>query len=263
MRKYRLSPVEEGVLRAHIKLMLHESQGATTQTVIPATGNVKPFKLLAGVALGSGMDAFRGAMGVVDVWAGSGCSYEQNWPMASSTAIVESGTNFSGGYADAVQSDIVLGCVQVIHKCRAIAESWTDPSKLLAGVTSINITYTYTRPASASAPAASNQTTRVTGDAEVVWGEILTAMSKSSQNSCNFSKFVTQFQSKSDAIPRLKLIADAAYQGAVSQLTAHSSAPNLPANIKVAGVDKPTVAYITSVIQGITAVAKTDISRIK
>jgi hypothetical protein len=261
MRKYRLSPVEEGVLRAHIKLMLHESQGATTQTVIPATGNVKPFKLLAGVALGSGMDAFRGAMGVVDVWAGSNCRYEQNWPMASSTAIVESGANFSGGYADAVQSDIVVRCVGVIHKCRAIAESWGN-SATLTGVTGINKKYPFTRPASSTLPS-SPQGTDVRGDADVVWGEILTAMSKAPATGCNFSTFVNQFQSRSDAIPRLKLIADAAYQGAVSQLTAHSSAPNLPANITVNGVNKPTVAYITSVIQDITAVAKTDISKIK
>ncbi len=59
MKSYKPGVVEEGVLRAHIRSYLRESQGATTQTyeTSPTSPSFRPFSLLPGLAIAAGTAA--------------------------------------------------------------------------------------------------------------------------------------------------------------------------------------------------------------
>ncbi len=274
MSVYGLSPVAEGILRAHIRDMIHESQGATTQTITPSSTppGFRPFKMMAGVIIGSGMDAFQGAMGSFNVWANATCTPDLKWPMSDSTAVVESRSNFATAYPDAVVTDVAVRCLSVIAKCAILAKAFkTDDSIETVAVSG---TRRFTVPASSQRIEESGTSASFAPGAtgRSALGEILSAMSTFEASGavptrCNFSDFAGKFQLRELAVPRLKLIADAAFQGAISQLSAHSDVPDLPENVTVmsrpSAVTIPTVTYITNVMTLISNEAPRLIREIK
>lgn len=269
MSVHSLSPVAEGILRAHIRDVIQESQGATTQTIAPSSTppGFRPFKMMAGVIIGSGMDAFQGAMGSFNVWANSTCTPDLQWPMSDSTAVVESRSNFATAYPDAVVTDVAVRCLGVIAKCAILAKAFTTVDTI--DTVSVTGTQKFAVPASSSSPS-QNTTASFSPPApgRVALGEILSAMSTFATpgvvpTGCNFSDFAGKFQTRELIVPRLKLIADAAFQGAISQLSAHSDVPDLPEKVIQSSKSVSTVTYITNVMTLISSQAPLLIRQIK
>lgn len=271
MSVHSLSPVAEGILRAHIRDVIQESQGATTQTITPSSTppGFRPFKMMAGVIIGSGMDAFQGAMGSVNVWANAGCTPDLQWPMSGSTAVVESRANFATAYPDAAATDVATRCLGVIAKCAILAKAFGSVDTI-DSLVSVTGTQTFNVPASSSRAAQSTTASFTSGaTGRSALGEILSAMSTFSSpgvvpTDCNFSDFAGKFQTRELIVPRLKLIADAAFQGAISQLSAHSDVPGLPEMVTIPSSRAvSTVTYITNVMTLISSQAPSLIRQIK
>lgn len=268
---HSLSPVAEGILRAHIRDVIQESQGATTQTITPSSTppGFRPFKMMAGVIIGSGMDAFQGAMGSVNVWANASCTPDLQWPMSDSTAVVESRSNFATAYPDAVVTDVATRCLGVIAKCAILAEAF-NPTATIDTLASVTGTKSFNVPASSSSAVQSTTASFTSGaTGRSALGEILSAMSTFATpgvvpTGCDFSDFAGKFQTRDSAVPRLKLIADAAFQGAISQLSAHSDVPDLPEKVTIpTSRAVSTVTYITNVMTLISSEAPRLIRQIK
>jgi hypothetical protein len=188
--------------------------------------------------------------------------------MSDSTAVVESRANFATAYPDAVVTDVAVRCLGVIAKCVILAKDF-GPGDTIDTV-SVNGTQTFAVPASSSS-LRQNTTASFAPPAtgRSALGEILSAMSTFSSpgvvpTGCNFSDFAGKFQTRDSAVPRLKLIADAAFQGAISQLSAHSDVPDLPEKVAVIRSSPvSTVTYITNVMTLISSEAPRLIRQIK
>jgi hypothetical protein len=274
VKRYNVSVVEEAILRSHIRHVLQESQGVITQTITPTgvSPGYRPFGVAVGLAVASGMAVFTGIAGNAEIWKASGCVANVDWPISAATAkLKEPVAIVVDNYATALSEDVTTRFLRVIAACQLVHN---NIGLGLGGTPNPSfVTVTYDPPSSTGPSSGKPTTASFTGMLRDIWSnDIYTHMSSppTTGGQCNFQSVVAQYTNNDTAKQQLKLIAQAALQGAVSQMSQHIDqfrqlqASGQANTIKVGGTNgKDPVAHISDVLTKSSAAAKTLISNMR
>jgi len=273
VKRYSVSVVEEAILRSHIRHVLQESQGVITQTITPTgvSPGYRPFGVAVGLAVASGMAVFTGIAGNAELWKASGCTANIDWPISEATAkLKEPVAVVESNYATALAADVKTRFLGVIAACQVVHNNIGSQTGLsTVPGTTINL---YDPPDSLTRSPNDQASITFSGDLLNIWNaDIFTKMSSSpAGGSCDFKSIIVPYGDKTaSAKQQLKLIAQSALQGAVSQMSQHIDqfrqlqASGQANAIKVDGKDKDPVAHISEVLTKSSAAAKKLISNMR
>lgn len=244
----------EILLRKTIRSIL-ESQGASTVRVDPG-GSYRPFGIVSGVALDTGMSVLQNLdPTVASVWAGAGCAPDNNWPFKTTTPALETGN--AANYADDLMVDVRDNAVGVIAACAQLAASIASGGTLASTTTfKPASSYTFNVPATVSSKGFTSPNgvfdANVTTNGAKFLSAIYSRLS-STPTTCDFDSYTGSLANfdRAQLVAKIKLIAQAAFQGGQSQLDRHVSLfqePGLANVFKTIKVNRQDVNPSTYII---------------